>query len=613
MGDRANYALRRPGSRRVDVRLARFGAPFLFGDVFWGPEHAQAFIEAQEKGPWLDDVYGEAAIAMCLQKKRVALYSYQLGRFAAAIAVRLMQPLWPGWEIQFVTRLSEVTPAVGYDLVGAWVRKARKGAAKQLEYHRRRDPLAALGRELTARWYDPLLRGLVTHVTPAGPVDHLLDVDAPAALFAGPALLDALPRAVTLTAAERGLRARRKAWDLASPADLFVRYGCGPHVVIDPARRRLVLSVEEGLEESAAFANAHAIGSAWPGWELVVQRGGAPAHFAATSRTVPELLRGAQAPEPPPDDDERLTLASLRHLRGLLFDADARKAEAEAFLGRASAAITSIVEDAVGRGATVERGGGADLVTPKGQLSLEERRRSWERAVREAGLEAAAERALGPAPEAVEPTTRSPDERFHQAHLAFKHGSGRVEARALLEGLLVDDPRHTRALGLLGRIAYLDGHDDEARRWSEAAVALDPEDFEPWATLGLVSGRAKDRAQQVRYNSRAFECAPHPWIVDNLTCACLDHAEVLPPGDERCALLQRALDLATSTIPPTPFSRWSEACALSLLERDADRAWAALGEAVRLERREPAQLLAKLKADPQLAWVWRAKEGETLA
>ena len=80
VGDRANYALRRPGSRRVDVRFAQFGSPFLFGDVFWGPAHAQSFIEAQDKGPWLDDVYGEAAVAMCLQKQRVAIYSYQLGQ-----------------------------------------------------------------------------------------------------------------------------------------------------------------------------------------------------------------------------------------------------------------------------------------------------------------------------------------------------------------------------------------------------------------------------------------------------------------------------------------------------------------------------------------------------
>jgi tetratricopeptide (TPR) repeat protein len=342
------------------VRFAQFGSPFLFGDVFWGPAHAEAFIEAQERGPWLDDVYGEAAIAMCLQKRRVAIYSYQLDRFDAEIAARLMRPLWPGWELRFTTRLTEVTPTVGHDLVRAWVRKARRGAAKQLEYHRRRDPLGALGQELSARWYDPA------------------------------------------------------------------------------------------------------------------------------------------------------------------------------------------------------------------------------------------------------------DERFDQAHLAFKYGSGRAEARVHLEALLVDHPKHTRALGLLGRIAYLDGHDDEARRLSEEAVALDPEDFEPWATLGLVSARAKDLSQQVRFNTRAFECAPHPWIVHNLVCACLDRAEVLPLGHERSALLERALELATTTNPPTASSRWSEACALSLLEGDVDRAWSALGEALGLERQDRERLLTRMKADPQLAWVWRTKEGHTL-
>ncbi len=595
----------------MDVRFAQFGSPFLFGDVFWGPAHAQAFIEAQEKGAWLDDVYGEAAVAMCLQKQRVAIYTYQLGRHAAEIAARLMRPLWPGWEVRFVTRLTEVTPTVGHDLVKSWVRKALRGAARQQEHHQRREPLAALGKALSTRWFDPLLFGVVTLVAPEGPVDYLLDVDAPPALFAGPALIEALPRAVTLAAAERGLRARRKAWDLTSPADLFVRYGCGPHAVVDPARRRLVLSVEGGLEESAAYANAHAFAIAWPGWEVRVQRGGLTAHFAATDRPVPELLRVPQPSQPPVDSDEERTVASLRHLRGLLLDADAKKAEADAFLSRASAEIESIVREATEAGATVERSSGAMPETPKGELCAAEKQRLWEHAVREAGLEPQALRALEPAPEEP-PVTLSPDERFHEAHLAFKYGSGREEARAHLEALLAAHPEHTRALGLLGRIAYIDGDDDEARRLSEAAIALDPDDHEPWATLGLVSARAKDFAEQVRCNTRAFERAPHPWIVNNLTCACLGRAELLPPGEERRELLERALELATTTVPATTSSRWGEACALSLLQRDADRAWDALAEALRLERKDRELLLTKLKADPQLAWLWRSKQGQTL-
>jgi hypothetical protein len=42
-----------------------------------------------------------------------------------------MQPLWPGREIKFVARLSEVPPTVGTDLVRAMVRKALKGAARR--------------------------------------------------------------------------------------------------------------------------------------------------------------------------------------------------------------------------------------------------------------------------------------------------------------------------------------------------------------------------------------------------------------------------------------------------------------------------------------------------
>lgn len=85
------------------------------------------------------------------------------------------------------------------------------------------------------------------------------------------------------------------------------------------------------------------------------------------------------------------------------------------------------------------------------------------------------------------------------------------------------------------------------------------------------------------------------------------------PKTARRELLERALELATTTATPTSSSRWAEACALSLLERDADRAWDALAEALRLERKDREQLLTKLKADPQLAWLWRMKQGHTLA
>lgn len=130
-----------------------------------------------------------------------------------------------------------------------------------------------------------------------------------------------------------------------------------------------------------------------------------------------------------------------------------------------------------------------------------------------------------------------------------------------------------------------------------------------WATLGLVAGRAKDFDAVVRSYERAIECAPHPWMRNNLMCAFLDRAEPLPPGPERVALLERALEIATAPGERTSSIHWGEACALSMLERDADRAFEALRSALRLEYWNRKPFLERLKADPQLAWVWRMKDG----
>jgi tetratricopeptide (TPR) repeat protein len=618
MGDRASYALRRPGSRRADVRFAQFGSPFLFGDVFWGPAHAQALIESLEKGPWLDDVYGEAAIAMCLEKQRVAIYSYQLDPHDRLVAARLMQPLWPGWQLRFVTRLTEVTPTVGQDLVKTWARQAKRGAERRRDYYAKREPLAGLGEQQSTKPHDLLIHGIVTLLGERGPADRLFDIDLSAALFAGPALLDALPRALTLPAAERGLRTRLRNWEVKSPADLFVTFRCGPHALLDPASRRLVLTVERGLEESAAYANAHAYAIAWPDWKLTVQRGGLPAHFAATGREVPEVLRVPEPGEPAPTslDDTALMVASLRRMRALLLEADAEKAAADTFLGRAAGVIEAIAEEAAAGGATVETDGAAGFDTPKGTLSAADKLRLWERAVREAGLEAEAALAAkeaDPTDEAAEPAaTPTPDERFNEAHLSYRYGNDRNGARTVLDALLAEHPRHARALGLRGRIAYLDGDDAEARRQSQAAIAVDPDDAEPWATLGLVAGRAKDFDELVRCYERALECAPYTWIRNNIASAYLGRAEPLPPGPARVALLERALELATSSSEPSSSLYWAEACALSMLERDADRAWEAMRSALRHEYHNRKPFLEKLHADPQLAWVWRMKEGETL-
>src|SRR5262245_52637415 len=73
MGDRASYAIREEGT--VELFYGQFGAVTLLADIFWGPTTCEAMIRAQAPSDrWLDDVFGEAAVALCKDTRTVAFY-----------------------------------------------------------------------------------------------------------------------------------------------------------------------------------------------------------------------------------------------------------------------------------------------------------------------------------------------------------------------------------------------------------------------------------------------------------------------------------------------------------------------------------------------------------
>ncbi len=590
MGDRASYAIR---SKRVDVRYAHFGSPFLFADIFWGPDDARTFIESLEKGGWLDDVYGEAAAALCFRTKVAGIYTYQLDEVDASIAARLMHALWPGWQIRFGRRLTDITHVVGVDLAANAIRASLKNAPKRRAMERKGNALERLGARFRSEPYD--LYFSFDGVLTIDATDRLVDVSLEQLLFEGPALLKHVANAPTLDEAHPVLRSMRYAWSRV-PGEELTHGSC--HASIDTQAKRLVVTVAANrLQEVERIASAHAIGVAWPGWTFEVQTGGLAAHFGA--RGVPAVL---DTPRETPNVFARHTrkdvVASLRHIRTLLFGADEEKDKGAAFLANASAAIAQIVSDA--GDAHVEIADGfSDDVTPKTALPLEERKRRYERAVREAGWtnEDAA------TPIAHDAPSESAASLVRTAYYAWARDNHDDAWTAIEKALALDA---TVANALAGRICYSLDHIDDAERFSKAALALHDDDAEAWATLGLVASKRGDVVEKLRCYRRAAELAPKPWIANNLACALLGQAEHAT-GSARRSLCEQALAASALSVERSSNLHWADACAYSMQE-DAERAYACIKLARATdESRDRAARGQRMLDDTQLEFLWRVK------
>ena len=75
MGQRANLVLVEDG--KYQLFYSHWCANTLPRDLFWGPEHAVAFIRLQravDESGWLDDVWAEGGALLDLDRKRCLLY-----------------------------------------------------------------------------------------------------------------------------------------------------------------------------------------------------------------------------------------------------------------------------------------------------------------------------------------------------------------------------------------------------------------------------------------------------------------------------------------------------------------------------------------------------------
>jgi hypothetical protein len=356
MGNPALYVIRRPGVRRLDVRYARFGAPFLVGELAHGSAHLEAVAAAAEPARWELDGGIDAAVVLCQRTKRLGVTSYQLDAVDPEAVGRLFAPAWPGYEIHVADRLSALAPLVGVNLLRRLARhygrpRAMRGQRDyQLGIPRLRgfDFTTGLGADYQERvrssstWRRPhedefRFHGVVTLMKRDGVVDYLADAEILALLHLGPAALPLLGRLPTVADADCLLATQRRILPTGY-FDLRPHLAPPAHALVDVPEQRLVVTVETGPLEGDQYGMAHAVAHAWEGWALEVQLGGVAAHYARTGRVPHPVLA------PPPE--LRLSPgATVARLAPLVLDAAQRKAEAVSFLERSRVVVDGFVDE----------------------------------------------------------------------------------------------------------------------------------------------------------------------------------------------------------------------------------------------------------------------------
>jgi hypothetical protein len=284
MGHRASYAIRAGGN--VEVFYSHWGALTVPQDIFWGPEHAEEFIRLQVEGEqWLDDVFGEGGVALDKDTRTAAWYGGETLTHPpiADAFVPLMEAVWRrfGWNVRHVEDMPDIAEQVGLERAIAEA-----------------EPLppsdSDLRVELEPSW---ALSGLTLLTTVVG--GRVRDVvsgtyDPARLLLHGPALLVAAERWPDVERAAR-YEAERELNSWEQERRSIAQQLAGALLVDVNDKRVLCYAPRSNGKLRRAVAGA------WEGSTVEFHEGGLERHFAATGRSVPDVLAGAfEKPSPLP-------------------------------------------------------------------------------------------------------------------------------------------------------------------------------------------------------------------------------------------------------------------------------------------------------------------------
>lgn len=119
MGDRANLILIEAGE--YELHYSHWCANTLPEDLFWGPEHAEAFIRVQplvDDSGWLDDIGAEGGVVLDFDRKHLLLFGgddvlhdVPLRR----VYLELLEQAWSGWTVRWAYEgIADLADYVGY-------------------------------------------------------------------------------------------------------------------------------------------------------------------------------------------------------------------------------------------------------------------------------------------------------------------------------------------------------------------------------------------------------------------------------------------------------------------------------------------------------------------
>ncbi|MCP3773179.1 hypothetical protein NLX71_07575 [Paenibacillus sp. MZ04-78.2] len=105
MGQRANLVITKQGG--YDLYYNHWCANTLPRDLFWGPQHAISFIEAQAKvdeTDWLNDIWAEGGVVLDAEKKLLLFFGGEEELYNIPyrrIFLSLMQKVWEEWDLRW--------------------------------------------------------------------------------------------------------------------------------------------------------------------------------------------------------------------------------------------------------------------------------------------------------------------------------------------------------------------------------------------------------------------------------------------------------------------------------------------------------------------------------
>jgi hypothetical protein len=177
MGHRANLIVVRNG--RYDLRYSHWAANTLPRDLFWGPEHAVAFTEAQpaaEDDGWLDDVWAEGGSVIDTDRRVFRLFGGEDLQYDVPLRrlyLALLAEVWQGWDVGWAHEgIADLADHVGYPRDRVLIAKPDEGFTPDLRPPQQTDWVDFVGsvRLGDGRQKHFPLAGDVTDYLLAGPV-----------------------------------------------------------------------------------------------------------------------------------------------------------------------------------------------------------------------------------------------------------------------------------------------------------------------------------------------------------------------------------------------------------------------------------------------------------